>query len=78
MDDVLGEQDALELDEEEVHQLLEILQNSLNSFLGDSVVFPGAERGDKPLGEDQPSSNLKCSGDCKGVISMRKVPRDNG
>jgi len=62
VDDVLNEQNALELNEEEVHELFEILQNSLNRLLRDSVVLPGTERTGESLGEDQLSSKLKRSG----------------
>lgn len=44
MDDILGEQNALELNQEEVSELLDVLQHGLHSFLGNSVVSAGTER----------------------------------
>ena len=41
--DVLGEEDALELDHEEVDELLDIFETRLESFPWDSIVFLGAE-----------------------------------
>lgn len=58
MEDILSKQDALEFDQEEVHKLLKVLENSLNGLLGDSVVTAGAEStGDSPL-ENNMASNF--------------------
>ena len=62
MEDILSEQDALELDQEKVHKLLDVLEDTLNNLLGDSVVTAGAEStGDSSL-EDEMASNLDGSG----------------
>lgn len=43
MDNVLGEQNTLELNEDKVDELLKVLQNSLDGFLGHGVVFARPE-----------------------------------
>jgi len=43
VNDVLGEEDALELDQEKVHKLLQILQHALDGILRDGVVFTRTE-----------------------------------
>ena len=45
MGDILGKQNALEFDEKEISQLLDILQNGFNGFLGDRVVLARTEGG---------------------------------
>jgi hypothetical protein len=44
VDNVLGKQNALELKEEEVEELLQVGQNPLQSILRNGVVFTGTER----------------------------------
>lgn len=43
VNNILGEQNSLELNQEEVGQLGEVLEHGLVSFLGDGVVATGAE-----------------------------------
>jgi hypothetical protein len=69
VEDVLSEQDTLELDQEEVHKLLKVLEDSLDGLLGDSVVTAGAEStGDSPL-EDNLASNLDGGGHCTQLLT---------
>ena len=58
MDDILSEQDALKLDQEEVQQLGKVLKHSLMSFLGDSVVSTGTEGARDALLQNDKASNL--------------------
>lgn len=75
MEDILSEQDALELDQEEVHKLLKVLEESLNGLLGDSVVAARAEStGDSSL-EDDMASNLDGGGHCTQLLTNHSVDR---
>lgn len=78
MEDILGKQDTLELNEEEVHQLLKVLKHGLDGLLGDSVVAAGAEStGDSTLENDM-ASNLNEGSRCKPGVSAlppRQVTR---
>lgn len=64
VNDVLGEQDALELDKEEIHQLRHILKHGFGSFLWDGVVAAGAEGARDSLLEDNLAYNLDGGGHC--------------
>lgn len=68
MEDVFGEQDALELNEEEVNQLLKILEHSFNGLLGNSVIAAGAEStGDSAL-ENDLTGNLNGGRHCTKLL----------
>lgn len=56
--DVLGEEDALELDNEEVDKLLNIASDALKSLAGNCVVLPRAHLGGKTLAEDKVAKEL--------------------
>lgn len=43
VNDILGEQNTLELNQEEIEQLGDVLEHSLMGFLGDGIVATGAE-----------------------------------
>lgn len=60
--DILREEDALELDNEEVNQLLKVTSNGLESLARDGVVFPGAHAGGKALAEHKLTNDLSSSG----------------
>lgn len=62
MDNILGEQNALELNQEEVQQLGKVLQDSLMGLLGNGVVAARAERASNALLEDDLTGNLNGSG----------------
>jgi hypothetical protein len=64
VDDILGEQNALELDQEKVQQLGKILQDNLLGLLGNGVVAARAERAGNALLEDELTGNLNGSGHC--------------
>lgn len=69
MEDVLGKQDTLELNQEEVHQLLKVLEHGFNGLLGDGVVAARAEStGDSTL-ENNMTSNLDEGRRCKSNVS---------
>lgn len=75
MEDILSEQDALEFDQEEVHKLLKVLENSLNGLLGDSVVTAGTEStGDSPL-EDNMTSNFDGGSHYTQLLTGHSVDR---
>lgn len=75
MEDILSEQNALEFDQEEVHKLLKVLENSLNGLLGDSVVTAGAEStGDSPL-ENNMAGNFDGSSHCTQLLTDHSVDR---
>lgn len=59
VDNVLDEQNALELDESKVEQLLEILQDRLNGLLGDGVVLAGAKRAGEAIGQGNLAADLQ-------------------
>lgn len=65
MNDILGEQNALELDQEEVQQLGKVLQDSLVGLLGNGVVAARAEGAGNALLENNLTSDLNESGHCK-------------
>jgi len=62
---ILSEQDALELDQEEVHELREVLKHGLVGLLGDGVVATGTERAGDTLLENGMSDNLNRGGHCE-------------
>lgn len=43
VNDILGEQNTLELNQEEVEELGDVLEHGLVGFLGDGIVATGAE-----------------------------------
>ena len=63
MDQVLSKQDALEFDDEEIGELFQVLQYTLNGILGDGVVFAGSEGAGQAMGQKDLSGNLKGSSD---------------
>lgn len=78
MNDILGEQNALELDQEEVQQLGKVLQDNLLGLLGNSVVAARAEGAGNALLEDDLTGDLNESGHCrkkKGQSSPIGYPR---
>lgn len=75
--DILGEEDALELDDEEVDQLLKVTSNGLESLARDGVVFPGAHAGGKALAEHKLTDNLSGSGDTEdGECGLEDIALD--
>ena len=60
---VLGEQNALELDQDEINELLKILQHGFDRLLGNGVVFARAERSDDALLQGELTTQLGESGD---------------
>lgn len=68
--DVFGEQNALELNKEEVCELLQIFQNSLDSFFGQGVVFARTERTCQALVENELAGSFSSGGDYEIQISM--------
>lgn len=62
VDDILSEQNALKLDQEEIQQLGKVLQDSLMGLLGDGVIAARAERAGNALLEDDLTCDLNGSG----------------
>ena len=52
MDDILSKEDALELNNKEVNELLDVLQRRLKGLPWNGVVLLGSEGGSQALGED--------------------------
>lgn len=71
MQDIFGEENALEFNQEEVEELLEILQSRLESLPGDGEVFAGTEGTCKTVGEEHFAGDLSNGGNC--VVSGRKI-----
>lgn len=64
--DVLGEQDALDLNDEEVDQLLDILQRGLQLLAREGEVGPGPDPGGDALTQGQLSDGLGSGHDTQG------------
>jgi hypothetical protein len=62
VENILGEQNALEFNQEEVHKLLQVLEHSLNGLLGNGIVTAGAESTGDTLLEDDLAGNLNGGG----------------
>lgn len=74
VDDILGEQDALELDQEKVHQLRDVLEHGLGGFLGDGVIATRPERASDALLEDDMARDLHGG----GHYGIQSVARSKG
>lgn len=73
--DVLGEDDALRLNHEEVDELLNIVCQALERSLGDGEVLARPELGSESLANSQLSRSLRSSGDSKcHPRSLEDVP----
>jgi hypothetical protein len=64
---VLGEDDALELDHKEVDKLLEVIEEALKGFLGDDKVFAGTHTGCQAVSEEGMTQDFRCSCDYEVV-----------
>jgi hypothetical protein len=62
VDDILSEQNALELNQEEVSELLDILQHGLHGLLGNGVVSAGTERASDSLLQNELAGKLNGGG----------------
>ena len=78
--DVLSEQDALELNDEEVDQLLQVTSHAVQSLARDGVVLLWPHLGSHALAERHPTGNLGGGSDtehdprqAKAVADDRKV-----
>jgi hypothetical protein len=60
--DILGEENTLELNDEEVDELLNITSDALEGLAGNCVVFSGAHLGGKTLTEDKVANKLSGGG----------------
>lgn len=67
MCDILGEQHALELNDEEVDQLFDVFERGFESFAGNGVVFFRAEGGGKALGKGELAKDLSQGSSYNGV-----------
>ena len=63
MQDILRKEDALELDQEEIGELLQIFQDPFDGFLRQSVVFARPERACQALVENELTSSFRGGGD---------------
>lgn len=62
MGNILSEEDALELDQEEVQELRDVLKNSLLGLFWNGVVAAGAERAGDALLENNMAGNFNSGG----------------
>lgn len=88
--DVLGEEDTLELNDEEVDKLLDVASDVVESLAGNGVVLPGTHAGCETLAEDELAGKLSGSGDTEdgegclqdialdGDVAGEKNARDDG
>lgn len=60
--ELFDKDDALELDQEEVDQLLGIFDKALQGVLGDGIILPGAGRTGNPTRQNDSTNNLKRDG----------------
>jgi hypothetical protein len=60
---ILDKEDALELDEEEVHELLHVLQKALDGISGNSVVLARPGGACDTAGEESSAGDFKDCGD---------------
>lgn len=70
--DVLGEDDALELNHKEVDELLKVVEEALERLLGDGQVFARSHPGSQAISKQRFSSNLGRRSDC-AIISQGLV-----
>lgn len=63
--DVLGKQDTLGLDDDEVDELVDITKNGVKSLAGDGVVAAGTELAGKASVHDRLASDLSGDGDAE-------------
>ena len=62
--DILGKDDALELNDEEVDKLFHILYGGFESFLWDGVILAGTERRCQTPRKDYLAGDLSEGSDC--------------
>lgn len=75
---ILGEQDALELNDEEIDELFNIVESSLEGFLWDGVVSARAEIAGKTLREDELPCKLRGSSDTEYNVEGFHGPAKDG
>ena len=75
MEDILDKQDALELDQEEINQLLKVLEDCLKGLLGDSVVTTRAESTSDSALENEMASQLDGGSHCTQLLTDPSVDR---
>lgn len=73
MDNVLGKQNALELNQEEVEQLGEILEHGFGGLLRDGIVAARSEGTSNALLKDNMASNLDSGGHCGAYRVSREL-----
>jgi hypothetical protein len=75
--DVLSEENALELNDEEVDELLNITGDALEGLAGNCVVLSGADLGGKTLAKDKVANKLSGGGHAEhGEDSLQDVSVD--
>lgn len=74
--DVLGKQNALSLNDEEVDELVDVANNGVQGFLGNSVVAAGTELGDKAAVEEDLSGRFGGNGGEQGQPSDLEGPAE--
>lgn len=70
VDDVLGEENPLELNQEKVQELRQVLEHGLVGFLGDGVVTAGTEGAGDALLENDMACNLDGGGHWSIQVSL--------
>lgn len=75
--DILGKEDALELNDEEVQELLNVTGDALEGLARDGVVLPRADLGGDALAEDEVADNLGGGGASEnGESGLEQVALD--
>lgn len=72
--DVFGEQHTLGLDDEEVDQLMDVADHSVEGFPRHGVVLPGAELGREAVVQETLSGELGGDGDAKNHPGELETP----
>ena len=75
--DILGEEDTLGLDDEEVDKLLHVADEGVKSFPRNSVVFAGAELGREAVVQEELPGDLGGDGSAESQIGELERPAQN-
>lgn len=75
--DILGEEDALGLDDEEVDKLVHVANELVEGFPRNRVVLAGAELGREAVAQEDLPGDLGGDGDAEGQIGELESPAQN-
>lgn len=75
--DVLGKENALSLNDEEVHKLVDVANNGIKGLLGNSVVPARANLGSETAVQQGLANNLSSKGDAQHHPGKLEAPSDD-